>query len=374
VIHILEADNNLALKQIFGKRLLHNCENHGFLGDCQDGFRKGRSTMKTLLHNELANYCNKRLRNDNFLGMTDISGCFDRIVTPVMSVLNIKNGCLAKTVKMHSSTLESAKYHLKTKHGISTTFYSHSRETPVHGKGRGEGDSSPSQWCQQSAMPFVLYAKDNKGLCMTNREGKELVRLPMAAFVDDTNLMGNDNAREFSIDELIEQAQKSFTTWNKLLHATGHFMELEKCSCYLSVWDFQEDGYAFTIPPDELQKDIIVQDLAGKNMMIKQLTTDCSQKLLGVMCSPIGNQQDKIERLRIKSNKVALQINTGALSTIQAKMAYGSFYIPAMRYSLPITSINQMDFDSIQKKGNNFNNVSTWIQLTHASRSSIWHK
>lgn len=151
-------------------------------------------------------------------------------------------------------------------------------------------------------------------------------------------------------------------------------MELEKCSCYLSVWDFQEDGYAFTIPPDELQKDIIVQDLAGKNMMIKQLTTDCSQKLLGVMCSPIGNQQDKIERLRIKSNKVALQINTGALSTIQAKMAYGSFYIPAMRYSLPITSINQMDFDSIQKKGNNFNNVSTWIQLTHASRSSIWHK
>jgi hypothetical protein len=40
VIHILEADYNLALKQIFGKRLLKNCENHGMLGDLQDGFRK----------------------------------------------------------------------------------------------------------------------------------------------------------------------------------------------------------------------------------------------------------------------------------------------------------------------------------------------
>jgi hypothetical protein len=46
---------------------------------------------------------------------------------------------------------------------------------------------------------------------------------------------------------------------------------------------------------------------------------------------------------------VALGINNGALSMSQAKLAYDSFYIPAMRYSLAITSINQMDFDSIQK-------------------------
>jgi hypothetical protein len=61
VIHILEADYNLALKQIFGKRLLKNCERGGTLGDMQDGFRKGRSTIRTLLHNELINDYNKRL-------------------------------------------------------------------------------------------------------------------------------------------------------------------------------------------------------------------------------------------------------------------------------------------------------------------------
>jgi hypothetical protein len=90
VIHILEADYNLALKQIFGRRLLQNCAQHGALGDIQDGFRKGRSTIRTLLHNEIVNDYNKRLRINNFMGMTDISVCFDRIVVPVISLLNIK--------------------------------------------------------------------------------------------------------------------------------------------------------------------------------------------------------------------------------------------------------------------------------------------
>jgi hypothetical protein len=91
VIHILEADYNLALKEIFGRRLLWNCEDHGKLGDIQDGFRKGHSTIRTLLHNEIINDYNKRLRINNYVGMTDISGCFDRIVAPVISLLNRKN-------------------------------------------------------------------------------------------------------------------------------------------------------------------------------------------------------------------------------------------------------------------------------------------
>jgi hypothetical protein len=93
VIHILEADYNLTLKAIFGRRLMKNCEKYGSLGDLQDGFRKGRSTTRTLLHNKLVNDYNKRLRIDNYVGMTDISGCFDRILPPIISLLNRKNGC-----------------------------------------------------------------------------------------------------------------------------------------------------------------------------------------------------------------------------------------------------------------------------------------
>jgi hypothetical protein len=68
------------------------------------------------------------------------------------------------------------------------------------------------------------------------------------------------------------------------------------------------------------------------------------------MRNPIGNQQDEIQRLQEKSSKIASNINSHALSRTEAKLAYEAFFIPAMRYSLAVTSINQVDFETIQRK------------------------
>jgi hypothetical protein len=347
VIHILEADYNLALKEIFGRRLMQNCEMHGTLGDRQDGFRKGRSTMRTLLQNELFNDYNKRLRINNFVGMTDISGCFDRILPSIISLINRRNGCPPAAVKTHAWTLKNARYHLKSKHGISDTFYSHTDETPIYGNGQGAGDS-PSQWSQESALLFDLYEEAVMGAQMSFRDGIIATKISLTAFADDTNLLGNDDTQTLSTIQLADNTKHAFQTWDKLLHATGHFMELCKCSCYLSVWEFQEDGYAYTIPPEELNVVIKVQDVNGINQIIQQLPTDVSQKLLGVMKNPIGNQQDEVQRLKKKSDQIAMRVNSQLLSHSDAILAYEAFYMPAMRYSLAITAINQMDFERIQ--------------------------
>jgi hypothetical protein len=124
----LEADYNFALKEIFGRRLLKNCETYGTLGNIQDGFRKHRSTIRTLLQNELFADYNKRLRINNFIGLTDISGCFDRIVIPLISLLNRCNGCPKEAVQMHGQTLQKARYHIKTKQGVSESFYTNTEE------------------------------------------------------------------------------------------------------------------------------------------------------------------------------------------------------------------------------------------------------
>jgi hypothetical protein len=234
VIHILEADYNLALKEIFGRRLLANCEKSGTLGNVQDGFRKNQSTIRTLLHNKLLCDYNKRLIINSFIGLTDISGCFDRIIVPQILLLNRRNGCPKEAVQMHAQTLKLARYHLKTKHGISKTFYTNSKSTPIHGNGQGAGDS-PSQWCQQSAMLFEIYGNHHKGASMTSPDDTIQTQIPLVAFADDTNLMGNDDLQNQTVDQLIQNAQDCFTTWNELLHASGHFMELEKCAFYLSV-------------------------------------------------------------------------------------------------------------------------------------------
>jgi hypothetical protein len=316
---------------------MKNCEKYGSLGDLQDGFRKGRSTTRTLLHNELVNDYNKRLRIDNYVGMTDISGCFDRILPPIISLLNRKNGCPKQAVKMHADTLRNAK-----------DFYSN-LTTPVYGNGQGAGDS-PSQWSQESALLFQLYQETMTGTKMCNRYGDEQVNIPLAAFADDTNLLGNTCNPEDRKNELTQNAKAAFSTWNRYLHAAGHFMELPKCSCYLHFWNFQDDGYAFTEDPTSHLQEIKVKDNEGELQTIPQLKSNHSQKLLGVMKNPMGDQQDEIARLKQKSDNIAKRINTNKMTRAEAKLAYEAFYIPAVRYSLNITSINQMDMESIQSK------------------------
>jgi capsular polysaccharide biosynthesis protein len=61
------------------------------------------------------------------------------------------------------------------------------------------------------------------------------------------------------------------------------------------------------------------------------------------MKCPIGDQQAEIARLKLKSDAFAILINSNALTRSEAKLAYEAFYIPALRYSLNITAINQID-------------------------------
>jgi enamine deaminase RidA (YjgF/YER057c/UK114 family) len=194
---------------------------------------------------------------------------------------------------MHAETLKSAKYHLKTKQGVSESFYSHSDNNPIYGNGQGAGDS-PSQWSQESALLFDLYEESVMGAQLSFQNGMLAEKIPLAAFADDTNLLGNDDRRELNTEQLVDQTKQAFQTWDKLLHALGHFMELGKCACYLSIWAFQPDGYAYTIAPETLNITVTVQDIHGVNQNIQQLSTDASQKILGVMKNPMGNQQDEV--------------------------------------------------------------------------------
>jgi hypothetical protein len=80
-------------------------------------------------------------------------------------------------------------------------------------------------------------------------------------------------------------------------------MDLAKCACYLLIWKFQEDGYAYTETPETLDKNINVQDLNKTTTTIQQLPATASQKLLGVMRNPIGNQQDKYNGYKTRATE-----------------------------------------------------------------------
>jgi hypothetical protein len=188
------------------------------------------------------------------------------------------------------------------------------------------------------------------GAQISSKNGNSKMNIPMAAFADDTNLLGNNDNDTKSHQEITNKAKLAFLTWNGLLNASGHFMELSKCACYLSLWKFQEDGFAYTMSPDEPGQKIFVTDYNGQPQEIPQMKSNKPQKLLGVMKCPIGDQQAEVQRLKTKSDTYAKRLNANYLNRTDARLAYKVFYLPALCYSLQITLINQIDMETIQSK------------------------
>jgi hypothetical protein len=54
-------------------------------------------------------------------------------------------------------------------------------------------------------------------------------------------------------------------------------MEIGKCACYLAFWEFQDDGYAFTITPEEHGQEITIQSIHGRQEKIPQLKANEAQ-------------------------------------------------------------------------------------------------
>jgi hypothetical protein len=78
--------------------------------------------------------------------------------------------------------------------------------------------------------------------------------------------------------------------------------------------------------------------------------TDSSGLGLGVMKNLVGDQQDEIKCLKNKNDTIARRVNSNRISHVDARIAYEVFYLPAVRYLLNITSINQIDLETIQSK------------------------
>jgi ribonuclease HI len=348
VIHLLEADYNLCLKAIFGRKLTWNCEEHGVLGDIQNGFRPGRSTLGTILLNKLIIEYNRRMRINYYVVMTDISGCFDRIIPNITGVLNRKNGASKQAVQMHGQTLRQAKYHIKTKYGISEESYSHSYDTPIYGNGQGAGDS-PSQWNQESAVLIDLFSSEAHAARITHPVNKTVDSVAMTAFADDTTIHGNITECESHPNVIIQNIQEDITHWNEYLHAAGHHLELSKCACYVIFWEFDHDSQP-TATLNKTDPGIKIRQRDNSVITIPILPIDVGQKTLGVMKTPSGLQMPEIGRLKEKSDSIARRVNLSHLTRSEARLAYETTYIPSMRYSLTTTAINQLDMETIQQK------------------------
>ena len=159
IIHIIEADYNLATKIHWARRLMQRAEREKTLCDANWGSRKGRSAqdvaMVKELHYDITHLCLK----DYAAMENDAISCYGRMVPNLIMLISRSFGVKKSVCSSVGLTFERTKHHLATKNGISKQAFGYTKEAPIFGSWQGASKSVVS-WVLTSSLIQEIHCGD----------------------------------------------------------------------------------------------------------------------------------------------------------------------------------------------------------------------
>ena len=350
VIHLIESDFNLLCGILWSRRLLWHADSLNLLGDSNAGFRRHRSSEEVHLFKHLIYGSLRLTRTDAFSFDNDAMACFDRIVLLGASLLGQSLGLPAAHCNVILNTLRDTRYHLKTRHGLSSDYYSSIPGSTLHGPGQGSR-SGPGMWALLSCTIIDLMKEKSPGFHITDPSGSLDVSQIMTAFADDTTSFVNSFVSSLSssldFSYLREVSQTTAQWWEQLLHTTGGRLELAKCFVYMIIWTFDEEGIPHLSHPDFLPPIQLTDSETQEQYTIE--TLDCSKphKTLGCMECPTGDKRAEFKRLRSKSSDLIRSASSVRISSDGAFLFLRRIYEPSLCFSGPTNVLSYSDLHRI---------------------------
>ena len=215
IIHLFEADYNLFLKILFGKRLVSNREKSQALNDQQHGSRPRRMTMDALFLARLKKDLIRQTKTNSAHMDNDATGCYDRIIVSLGMLACRRLGMPKSVIRCQTDALLFMRYAaIKHVYGISEKEYHSTLLEPLCGTGQGSG-ASPAIWLSLVTVLLnsfdQLAAKyDIQGLNFEDPWKQFSAKWHIGAFVDDTNQAILDQTSSLTILELTEQLRQAY--------------------------------------------------------------------------------------------------------------------------------------------------------------------
>eukprot|EP00957_Ditylum_brightwellii_P145793 11101774-Ditylum_brightwellii.AAC.1 len=129
---------------------------------------------------------------------------------------------------VHATTLEKAKYRLKTALGVSDEYYPHCKTLPIYSSGQG-ATNSPKTWLVISSTIYDIYKQSANRAEFVSPDQDIRILLVILGFVDNVNNQVNKfRNNEVMVQELLENMQQDSQLWAMLLWITGDLLELHK--------------------------------------------------------------------------------------------------------------------------------------------------
>ena len=145
MIHLFEADYNLFLKIIFGRRMVKNAEKAEALNDQQHGSRPRRMTTDALFLARLEKDLIRQTKANSAHMDNDATGCYDRIITALGMIACRRLGMPESAIRCQAETLRFMRYAVIHIYGTAATEYTSTDDEPLFGTCQGSG-ASPAIW------------------------------------------------------------------------------------------------------------------------------------------------------------------------------------------------------------------------------------
>ena len=219
-----------------------------------------------------------------------------------------------KICVVQGRTLEEAKYHLKTKYGVSDEYIQHCEAYQIFGTGQGSGNS-PTYWLFISSTLFDMYDSRAHGSKYQSYDRLTTVHVTAIGFVDDVRTSINAfKNNQITLDQLIAMAQRDSQLWHDILSTSNQALELPKFGSHAIFFEFNPTGEPTMVEDPQCQ--ITLQDTSGHYFDIPKWKTTKATKYLGAYKAP-ATQEHQYKALKQKCDKFCRVITCSHLTKIK---------------------------------------------------------
>ena len=359
IIQLFEADFNVALNLIFGRRQMYYRDVHGLNMEATYGGRKHKSCHQALTRIQYSAEISRITRQPMGLVDIDAAGCFDRLTGLLNSLIGQSNGLTQATASCQAEVLHNMKHYVKTRRGISQQCIQRSDDLLLEGNGQGNAASVPG-WHGHNELLCKVYSKLIEGCRIRNPDGTIEFIQWLLSFVDD-NKMLTSYPPTVDHEIIMERCKLSLQLWEILLNITGGALELKKCLLTILVYSFERTyqkvkgqvyrpGYPTILDNSNIVGECKVYRQESKSeVTIRRQEASKGTRLLGVRAAADGNFDDEYDYRLKQSRTLAGRLANTPADIRDAWMIYFCRYKPAIGYCLPITTFTDTKCDTIQR-------------------------
>ena len=352
IIQLFEGDMNGALQLLFGRRQMNYMEKHNLNSDATYGGRKGKGCHQALNRIQYTTLYSRTMRQPMGLVDVDATGCFDRMVGRLLSLINQCNGMTQEAASCQAEVLHNMRHYVKTTRGISDNYIKRDKNTLLEGNGQGNAASVPG-WHGHNEILCKVYKQLIHGSKITSPDKEVDFEQWLSSFIDDNKMLLSFGQDE-KYNDIIDKCQHSLQLWETLLNITGGAVELKKC--FITVLQYRENykwydsrpGVPQLIRQQQEHRQCIITRDGETGTIIRQQDTSEGVRLLGIKAAANGTYVQEFTTRLEKSREMAGKLQVAPLNLALTWQAYYCRWKPAITYCLPITTFSAKECGKIQ--------------------------